>query len=89
MSLRLGRRHAASTSWASSMTVAIPVVRSFCNEARRSYAVTYKRERVEKIMATPAALARMTHAHDLNQNQLSRWRRAYDQGKCATMGPSG
>jgi transposase-like protein len=56
-------------------------VGTFRNEPRRRFSAQYKRELVETILASPLSLARVAREHELNQNQLARWRREYEQGK--------
>jgi transposase len=65
---------------------ATPTVRTFRNEPRRRFSTQYKRELVEMVMASPLSLARLAREHELNHNQLARWRREYEQGKYAVNG---
>lgn len=58
----------------------LPATGSFRNEPRRSFSREYKRQVVETVLASPSSLARVARGHDLNHNQLSRWRREYQRG---------
>jgi transposase len=58
----------------------LPATRSFRNEPRRRFSREYKRQVVETVLASPSSLARVAREHDLNHNQLSRWRREYQRG---------
>jgi transposase len=62
------------------MAAGISAARTFRNEPRRSFSTQYKRELVEMVLASPTSLARLAREHDLNQNQLTKWRREYEQG---------
>lgn len=71
------------------MAAEISAARTFRNEPRRTFSAQYKRELVEIVLASPTSLARVAREHDLNQNQLTRWRREYEQGKYAVQGVKG
>ena len=58
----------------------LPAISSFRNEPRRRFSREYKRQVVETVLASPSSLARVAREHDLNHNQLSRWRREYQRG---------
>ena len=60
--------------------VTLPATSSFRNEPRRRFSREYKRQVVETVLASPSSLARVAREHDLNHNQLSRWRREYQRG---------
>ena len=60
--------------------VTLPTTGSFRNEPRRRFSREYKRQVVEAVLASPSSLARVAREHDLNHNQLSRWRREYQRG---------
>jgi transposase-like protein len=53
----------------------ISTVRTFRNEPRHHFSAHYKRELVEMVLAAPVSLARVAREHNLNHNQLARWRR--------------
>jgi transposase len=54
---------------------------SFRNEPRRRFSTEYKRQVVEMVLASPLSLARVAREHDLNHNQLARWRQEYKRGQ--------
>ena len=60
--------------------VSLSAASSFRNEPRRRFSREYKRQVVETVLASPSSLARVAREHDLNHNQLSRWRREYQRG---------
>jgi transposase len=55
--------------------------RNFRNEPRRRFSTEYKRQVVEMVLASPLSLARVAREHDLNHNQLARWRQEYKRGQ--------
>jgi transposase len=54
--------------------------RSFRNEPRRRFTREFKRQLVESLLVSPDSLARVARDNDLNHNQLSKWRRQYQEG---------
>lgn len=50
-------------------------------EPRRRFSTEYKRQVVQALLSSAMSLARFAREHDLNHNQLARWRREYEQGK--------
>jgi transposase-like protein len=50
-------------------------------EPRRRFSVAYKCQVVRALLASTMSLARFARDHDLNHNQLARWRREYEQGR--------
>lgn len=51
------------------------------NEPRRRFSSAYKCQVVQALLSSAMSLARFAREHDLNHNQLARWRREYEQGK--------
>lgn len=58
----------------------LPATSSFRHEPRRRFTREYKRQVVEAVLSSSSSLARVAREHDLNHNQLSRWRREYQRG---------
>lgn len=50
-------------------------------EPRRRFPAEYKCQVVQALLSSTMSLARFAREHDLNHNQLARWRREYEQGK--------
>lgn len=48
---------------------------------RRRYSTAYKRQMVEETMAGELSVSQVARRHDVNANQLFRWRRLYLDGK--------
>lgn len=61
--------------------MATSIGHTFRNEPRRRFTNEYKRQVVQTLLASPMSLSRVAREHDLNHNQLARWRREYEQGK--------
>jgi transposase len=49
-------------------------------EPRRRFSAEYKCQIVQTLLSSTMSLARFAREHDLNHNQLARWRREYEQG---------
>lgn len=58
----------------------LAVSRSYRNNPRRRFSRAYKREVVQTLLASCESMARVARDHELNHNQLSRWRKEYEQG---------
>lgn len=56
---------ACARCWAASE---VSTVRMFRNEPRRHFSAQYKRELVERVLASPLLLARVAREHELNQS---------------------
>ncbi|MDE4917476.1 transposase [Cupriavidus metallidurans] len=50
-------------------------------ESRRRFPSEYKSQVVQALLSSTMSLARFAREHDLNHNQLARWRREFEQGK--------
>lgn len=66
------------------LAMATSIGRTFRSEPRRRFTNEYKRQVVQTLLASPMSLSRVVREHDLNHNQLARWRREYEQGKYGT-----
>lgn len=66
------------------LAMATSIGRTFRNEPRRRFTNEYKRQVVRALLASPMSLSRVAREHDLNHNQLARWRLEYEQGKYGT-----
>lgn len=64
--------------------MATSIGRTFRNEPRRRFTNEYKRQVVQTLLTSPMSLSRVAREHDLDHNQLARWRREYEQGKYGT-----
>ncbi|SPK70630.1 conserved protein of unknown function (plasmid) [Cupriavidus taiwanensis] len=58
-------------------------------EPRRRFSAEYKRQIVMTLLSSTVSLARFAREHDLNHNQLDRWRREYQQGAYGAIEQSG
>jgi transposase len=54
---------------------------SFRNKPRRRFTTEYKRQVVRTLLASAESMAQVARDHDLNHNQLARWRQQYLQGQ--------
>jgi len=54
---------------------------SFRNKPRRRFTVEYKRQVVRTLLASAESMAQVARDHDLNHNQLARWRQQYLRGQ--------
>ena len=55
-------------------------------QRRRRYDVAFKRAIVEQTLAPGASVARIAREHDINANQLFKWRRQFLREKSAVSG---
>lgn len=58
-------------------------------EPRRRFSAEYKCQMVQTLLSSTMSLARFAREHDLNHNQLARWRREYEQGSYGPIAQSG
>ncbi|WP_420993647.1 IS66 family insertion sequence element accessory protein TnpA [Cupriavidus sp. 30B13] len=58
-------------------------------EPRRRFSAEYKCRMVQTLLSSTMSLARFAREHDLNHNQLARWRREYEQGTYGPMAQAG
>jgi transposase-like protein len=49
----------------------------------------FKCEMVQTLLSSTMSLARFAREHELNHNQLARWRREYEQGTYGTVAQAG
>lgn len=58
-------------------------------EPRRRFSAEHKRQLVQTLLSSTVSLARFAREHDLNHNQLARWRREYEQGAYGAIAQAG
>lgn len=67
--------------WASMTDKSLTASGSFRNKPRRRFTAEYKRQVVRTLLASAESMAQVARDHDLNHNQLARWRQQYLQGQ--------
>ena len=67
--------------WASMTDNSLAANGSFRNKPRRRFTTEYKRQVVQALLVSSDSMAQVARDHDLNHNQLARWRQEFLQGR--------